>query len=37
MKAKYFGSRAAALLMFIFLVLAKLKDRLARGRAHDEA
>ena len=35
MKAKYFGSRMAGLLMFIFLVLAKLKDRLTRGRAHE--
>ncbi len=36
MKVRYFGGRAAALFMYIFLVLAKLKDWLLKGRAHEE-
>ena len=35
MKQKYFGSRAAAVLMFLFLVIAKAKDKLQRRRAHE--
>jgi hypothetical protein len=35
MKPKYFGSRAVALLMFLFLVIAKVKDKLQRRRAHE--
>jgi hypothetical protein len=35
MKSKYFGSRTAALLMFLFLVAAKLKDKLFRRRANE--
>jgi len=35
MKSKYFGSRAAALLMFLFLVIAKFKEKVFGRRAHE--
>lgn len=35
MKIKYFENRAAALLMFIFLVLSQLKDRFKRRPSHE--